>query len=173
MKSMRAAIVAGALAILAVAPRGHAATLDLGETLRQVADASPMLAARVAMVEAARQRASAAGAWPSPMLEAGVVNVPTSGRLDADPMTMKTLGVVQTVPVFGARGLARRAGEAAVTVERAGADLTRLETLGMAWRMYCDAYYAGELVKLVLRHRDIAERAVQSARVRYQSGRGT
>lgn len=172
MSSMRAAIAAAALAMLAASPRSHAATLDLAETLRQVTARSPMLAARAAMVDAARLRASAAGAWPSPMVEAGVVNVPANGRFDMDPMTMKMLGVMQTVPVFGARGLARRAGLAGVTAERAGAELARYQALGMAWRMYCDAYYAGELVRLVLRHRDIAGRAVQSARVRYQSGRG-
>src|SRR6476659_7330203 len=64
-----------------------AGALDLAETLRQVARANPTLAARTASAEAARRRIGPAGAWPAPMLEVGVTDVPTTGSLDTDMMT--------------------------------------------------------------------------------------
>src|SRR5437867_7813756 len=78
------------------------AALDLETALRDVAASSPTLSARSAMVEASRRRVAPAGAWPAPTLEVGVVNVPTSGRFDADPMTMTMIGASQSVPIFGA-----------------------------------------------------------------------
>ena len=82
-----------------------ALALDLPAVLREVRDANPTLAARRQMAEAARYRIGPAGAWQSPMLELGPVNVPTSGSFNAEPMTMKMIGVTQRVPLFGANRL--------------------------------------------------------------------
>ncbi|MBI3538770.1 MAG: TolC family protein [Candidatus Eisenbacteria bacterium] len=149
-----------------------AAALDMAETLREVVTAHPTLAVRAAEVDAARRRVGPAGAWPAPMVEAGVMNVPTSGSFDTDPMTMKTIGLEQTVPVFGANGRARRSARAAVAAAEAGAEQTRFDLLGAAWQAYADAYYAARLSALAATHHVILDRMVEAARVRYETGHG-
>ena len=149
-----------------------ARALDLETALGQVAAANPTLAARRAMVEAARRRVAPAGAWPSPMVEFGAINVPTSGHFDMDPMTMKMAGVSQRVPVFGGNRLARRSVVEALHAETAAARMTHFEILGMAWEAYADAHYAGELEKHADAHQTVMNRMVQSARTRYESGNG-
>lgn len=173
MSHMRARLAAAVIALCAgvVTPRPSAA-LDLDEALRQVAAANPTLAARSAMVEAARRRIAPAGAWQSPMLELGVVNVPTNGRFDMDPMTMKMIGLSQRVPLFGANRLARGAARAAVSGEVASAELAAYEIYGMTWQAYADAYYAGELARQAGAHGTVMEHMILSARARYESGNG-
>ena len=149
-----------------------AAALDLATALREVAAGNPELAARGAMAAAARRRAGPAGSWSSPMVEIGVVNVPQSGRLDMDPMTMKMVGLSQRVPVFGANRLARRSAVAASDAVAAGAEMTRFEVLGMAWESYAAAFYAAEMARQAEAHQGAMDRLVQSARARYESARG-
>src|SRR5687767_13729114 len=104
---MRSGALSGAVlvAALLVGACREAKGLDLQAALREVASANLTIAARREMVEAARRRIAPARAWQSPMVEIGVINVPTSGRFDMDPMTMKMVGIEQRVPVFGANRL--------------------------------------------------------------------
>jgi len=164
-------LMAGVMLALAVAA-SPAAAIDLAGVLREVEAANPTLAARRAMTEAARRRVAPAGAWPSPMLEVGAINVPTSGRFDADPMTMKMIGVAQRVPIFGATRLSSGAARAAAGAEAAATTTTRNELLGAATEAYADAYAAIELRRLAAAHVGDTDRLVLSARARYESGAG-
>src|SRR5438132_11184629 len=112
MIRLRTACVAGLLACALAAPQ-PAAALDLEGALREVAAANPTLEARREMVVAAEHRVARAGAWQSPMLELGVVDVPTTGSFDTDPMTMKTVGITQRLPRRPPCALPRRAPSAA------------------------------------------------------------
>jgi outer membrane protein, heavy metal efflux system len=171
MIRLRTACLAGMIACAVVVPR-PATALDLEGALRDVATANPTLAARRAMVTAAERRVAPAGAWQHPLVEAGVVNVPTTGRFDQDMMTMKMVGVTQRVPLFGANGLARRSAREAAAAEGAASALSHYELFGAAWEAYADAYYGAELARLADSHRDIVDRLVESARARYESGNG-
>jgi len=173
MIRMRAVVAALGFVLwgVVVSPR-PAAALDLPEALRQAASANPTLAARAAMVDAARRLVAPAGAWPAPMLELGVVNVPTNGRFDMDPMTMKMVGVSQRVPLFGSNRLARDAARAAATGETALLELTGYDVFGMTWEAYADAYYAVEASRTAESHVALVGRLVQSSRVRFESGNG-
>ena len=172
MKCVQAALAAAfVVAGVGSTPRtSHA--LDLETALGQVDAANPSLASHRALVDAARRRVAPAGAWESPMLELGVVNVPATGRFDTDPMTMKMVGLSQRVPVFGANRLARRAGGEAFDAEIAATEAFRYETLGSAWEAYADAYYGSELVRVAETHRDGLKRLVEAARARYAAGKG-
>lgn len=170
---MRYALLRGGLAVLTFLVWPHAAAaLDLDGVFREVAAANPTLAARREMVEAARRRIAPAGAWQSPMIEFGAINVPTNGRFDMDPMTMKMVGVSQRVPLFGGNGLNRESARAAATAEGAASEMTQYEVFSMTWEAYADAYYAGQLARSALAHQGEMDRLVRSARVRYESGNG-
>jgi outer membrane protein TolC len=167
--STRTAFVVVLLVLTGARP---VSALDLESVLRQVASANPTLAARRSMAEAAQRRVAPAGAWQSPMVELGAVNVPTNGRFDMDPMTMKMIGVAQRVPLFGANRLSRRSAAEAASAERAAAAMTGYETFGMAYEVYADAYYADQLVREAVSHQSVMDRLVQSARARYEAGNG-
>jgi outer membrane protein TolC len=133
---------------------------------------SPRLETARAEVDAARSRAVRAGAWESPMLELGVANVPVTGRFDQDPMTMKMIGVAQRLPVFGANGLARQAGEQAVAADTASREAMRREVLGETWRAYAEAVAAVDRTQAAISHLNSMRRVAEAARARYQAGRG-
>jgi len=170
MRAVRAGL-AVAMIVLAVAP-GSSRALDLPGALRDVSTANPTLAARAAMVDAARGRAGAAGSWFAPRFEAGVLNVPTKGGFNADPMTMKMIGVTQRLPVFGPQGLAHDAAREDVTRESAGGAQAEYELLGLAWEAYADARLGGDLARIADQHGELMERLVAAARARYESGNG-
>jgi len=149
-----------------------ALALDLPAVLREVRDANPTLAARRQMAEAARYRIGPAGAWQSPMLELGPVNVPTSGSFNAEPMTMKMIGVTQRVPLFGANRLSAQSARAAASAETSAVSMTRYDLFGMAVEAYADAYFAAALRGHAEGHIGAMARLVESARARYAAGTG-
>src|SRR5258706_15854795 len=103
MKAMR---VPGALLLGLALWAPSAAALDLATVLQEVAASNPGLAAREAMVDAARLRVRPAGAGGSPMVEGGVLNPPPSGRLHPDPLATRMGGGAQRGPPPGASGRA-------------------------------------------------------------------
>jgi hypothetical protein len=146
--------------------------LDMSTVLSQVAASSPMLAASGAMSDAARERIAPAGAWSAPMVEAGVVNVPTTGRFDADMMTMKMVGVEQKVPISGANALSRRAATHAYDAARWNTQRDRVNVFGDAWKTYADAYLAGLAADAADTHDQVMARMEDAARAKVASGRG-
>jgi outer membrane protein TolC len=162
-------------AIVVVAGVGFSApgrALDLETVLSQVASSNPSLEARRAMVEAARRRVGPAGAWSHPMIEVGVSNLPTTLEFDQDPMTMKMVGFTQRIPLFGSKGMSRRAASEAVKGESAGMRAASFELFGTAWVAYADAYYAAQLARHAEAHQGVMDRLVRSARARYEAGTG-
>lgn len=163
-------LVAAAAWLATTTHEAHA--LDLPAALGEVAAANPTLAGRREIVEASRLRVAPAGAWSAPMLELGAINVPTSGRFDQEPMTMKMVGLSQRLPLFGANGLRRRAAGAVAAAEGADLDQTGYELFARTWEAYADAYHSVRLVELSLGHRTTMDRLVRAARVRYTASRG-
>lgn len=168
----RARAAAGLLLWGAAVAARPALALDLPEALRQAASANPTIAARADMAEAARRRVGRTGAWPAPMLELGVVNVPTTGRFDEDPMTMKMIGISQRVPVFGSNRLSRGAAREEAGGEAAALEMAGFEIFGMTWEAYADAVAARDLARAAEAHLGVMDRMVESARARYESGSG-
>jgi outer membrane protein TolC len=162
--------LAGAIAFALAVPSATAA-LDLPAALSEVAAANPSLAARRDMTAAAHARIAPAGAWSPPMFEAGLVNVPVTGELDMDPMTMRMVGIAQKLPLSGANGLARRAATEAWHAEAAMAEREHWMRLGEAWAAYADAWFAADLARCADDHRQAMDALVASARARYASGR--
>jgi cobalt-zinc-cadmium efflux system outer membrane protein len=78
----------------------------LKELIAEAMRANPEIRAAENERLAARQRVAPAGALDDPMVEAGLLNVPTTSyRLNREDMTMKMLGVAQKLPWPGKRAL--------------------------------------------------------------------
>ena len=169
LASLLCALVLSPGATATAAPPG---AVSLESVLRDVAASNPTLAARRSMAEAASDRRRSAGAWESPMIEVGVVNLPTSGRFDEDEMTMKMVGVSQRVPLFGAKGLRRRAAGEEANAAGAASARAQFDLYGEAVAAYADAYYALESVGEAIRHESGIRRFAEAARARYRAGNG-
>lgn len=122
--------------------------------------------------EAARQRIAPAGALDDPMLEAGVLSLPTTGRLDQEPMTMKMIGLAQRFPYPGKlrlrQDMAAREADAASQNYR--------EVVNRVVRDVKVAYYelafVIESAHLVQRNIEILEQFLKTAEARYAVGEG-
>ncbi|SFH83891.1 Outer membrane protein TolC [Pseudomonas guineae] len=106
----------GALAAALCSP--PVAALTLNEALRLAEREAPSLTAQAAQVEAAQRLTIPAGELPDPQLLLGLQNVPIEGdnrgRLNAEPMTMPMLGVMQQVPSRAKRRAQVEVAEAGV-----------------------------------------------------------
>jgi len=117
-----------------------AAPLGFDDALTRALQEAPALSASASRIAAARQGAIPADALPDPQLTLGLANVPIDGddrySLDSDPMTMRTIGVMQAFPNAAKRGA--RAGAARGRVGLAEAEMqvvrqTVLQQTAQAW----------------------------------------
>lgn len=130
-----AAALCLALALPAAA-RAAPVEMTLHEAVRRAVERAPLLDARAAQLEAARERVLAAGALPPPMLMAGVDSLPVTGDAAfdarAEGMTMKRIGFRQELPARAKReaqrSVAERRSEEAVADVQAGRLGVRQET---------------------------------------------
>ena len=120
---------------------------------------------------AARSRIAPAGALDDPMLEAGLVNVPTDNfRLDREEMTMKMVGIAQRFPYPGKRALR----ETVASKEAEGIGHGFWETAGRVARdvkvAYFDLALVREMRRVAIENRATLERFLEVAESRYRAG---
>jgi cobalt-zinc-cadmium efflux system outer membrane protein len=180
-----ATIAATATVLLPIRARAQDKTLDSLVT-RAVA-VNPRLRAAHHRVEAARARIGPAGARPDPMLMAGIQNLPLGSEKTAapnahgtpvpttvgpDPMTMRMLGIGQTLPYPGKLSLRRRAAAHEFEAARAEADAARLAVARDVRRAYYDIAYADRAIDIIERNRIVLLDVIKATEVRYAVGNG-
>ncbi|KLD66101.1 TolC family protein [Luteibacter rhizovicinus] len=113
-KRLRAALVLALVPVMAAATPPSVLTLQTAAD-RAVAQA-PLLQARRAQADSARQEAARAGALPDPQLTFGIDNLATQGpgafTAGGDDMTMRTVGISQALPSRSKRQAERAMGQA-------------------------------------------------------------
>ena len=148
------------ICLAVAAPFARAAeggSLSLAEALKIGEKISPRLAAQGAALAAARELAPRAGELPDPKLRIGIDNLPVSGpdrfRYDADPMTMRRIGLMQDFPdgekrkLRGQRAARERDVEAAnLAAQRTG---VQREIAGAWLELYFAQQARTPLVELV------------------------
>lgn len=169
-----AALLLLALAVPAMAQEPDAAGAASDTLVAHALAAHPRIRAAQARVDAARARVAPAAAWPDPMLMAGIQNLPVSRPgFSADEMTMKMVGVSQTLPYPGKLPLARAAAEREVDAAAAELEAARLE----ARREVLDAWYElafiDRALEIVERNRATLAALVAATEVRYGAGTGS
>lgn len=130
----------------------------------------PAVSAAAARAEAARARVAPAGTWPDPMLMAGIENFPVSDPGFGDEMTMKMVGVSQTIPYPGRTRLRRAAaaGEAAAADARLRA--ARLELAQRVRDAYFELAYLDQALEIMARHQALLGDFIRVAESRYGVG---
>ena len=164
------------IGLLAMSAYADEPALTLGQAERIAVERSQQLAAEDLGIAASRERASAAGTLPDPMLKFGVDNLPVEGvtRLSTqrDFMTMRRIGLSQDWVRPSTRHLRDARGADAVKVneaERAVTLATVQRETAIAW---LDAHYAAAIVAELQAQKAQAEREVVAANGVYREGRG-
>jgi outer membrane protein, heavy metal efflux system len=172
--------------------RGHAdtagadsvaASSELEVLVRQSAAVNPAVQAAQRRVDAARARVLPAGLPPDPTLMAGIVNQPL-GRMPStlsahgtptsstgpDPMTMRMIGVSQTLPYPGKLSLRRQEAEREVDAARASLDVATRQVIRDVKDAYYELAFIDEALSIVDRNRDVLASFVRVTETRYSVG---
>ncbi|MGQ0813068.1 MAG: TolC family protein [Gemmatimonadota bacterium] len=135
----------------------------------------PSIRAAEARVIAASARVRPAGALPDPMLMAGLENQPLGKEAHEpgpDMMTMKMLGVSQTLPYPGKLAAARRAAEQDVLVAQSRVDAARTVVVRDIKQSYYELAYLDEAMRALEQSREIFVSMQRAAQARYVAGAG-
>lgn len=136
----------------------------------EAVEAHPALAAAEAALRAARERARGAGAYPNPMVMAGVENQPID--LSNDSMTMYVVGASQEIPRGEKRRVARTVAALEVTRAAARVAAARAELRRDVMLAYWQIAAADSKLHVLDQMKVMLEMLVDAARVRYETGRG-
>lgn len=137
---------------------------------------NPGLRAAEAQSQAARARIAPAGAWADPILVAGLQNQPVSratpgsAASGSEPMTMKMLGVVQTIPYPGKTSLRSAVARAEADAAEARLAAARREVRQEIHRAYFDVVAARMILVLVEQQQQVASGILPATQARYVSG---
>jgi outer membrane protein TolC len=147
---------------------------SLASLLREAESTNPAIKASADLVTAARAKARAAGARPDPMLMLGAVNVPIRSLSQTeDDMTMRMIGIEQSIPYPGKLGLRRRIAELEVKIASASADTVRLGVLRDLKTAWYELSYIDAALAIEKRNETLLASVSNVSRARYASGSGT
>ena len=163
-------------AALTVAAHVRAQTVgaSLDQVIAEALENNPDVKAARSEREAAEQRIAPAGALDDPMLEAGVLNLPTgSFSFQRDDMTMKMIGLSQRLSYPGKRGLrqdvaTREAAAVAYTAQEVGNKVRR--DVQMA---YFDLSLIRESIRITENNRRVVEQLSKLSEARYGVGQAS
>jgi outer membrane protein TolC len=166
-----------ALALIAVPasaqPAGVATTPLQATLVGEALVNNPEIQAARRERDAAQQRILPAGALDDPMLELGVLNLPTSSlRFEREDMTMKMIGLSQRFPYPGKRDLRQEvAAKDAETIEF-GFQETVNRVVREVRTTYLDLSLTVEMTMLVEKNKQIVEQLLRITEGRYSAGIG-
>lgn len=124
----------------------RAEPLSFDQAVAQAVADGPSVRAALLKVDAARSEAKAAGQLPDPTLSVGVENFPVSGpaagRLSADSMTMRTIGVEQAAPSGAKRRAQRDRARSDIAFVEAASSVAIREVRVLTALAWLDLYYA-------------------------------
>jgi outer membrane protein, heavy metal efflux system len=148
-------------------------SLRIEQVIREVLRSNNRVAAARYMEEATQAKVGPAGAWDDPMLMLGVANLPTSFNFTMDPMTMKMVGLSQSIPYAGQKHLQSKAAGA----ESDAAVEDRLATevdMAMAARYaFADLYYRLKSLSDLAAQYELLDQVVASAKVKLTTNQGS
>jgi cobalt-zinc-cadmium efflux system outer membrane protein len=133
---------------------------------------NPRIRAADARIAAAVARVGPAGLRPDPMLMAGIQNLPALEPGFGDFMTMKMVGITQTIPLGGKLEAARSLAQAEVEVARESRRSASLD-LGRDVRLAAyDIAYADRALAIIEQSRATLANMLAAAEIRFGTGGG-
>lgn len=151
--------------------------LTLDAAIHQAVDRAPMLEARRAQSESARQEATRAGALPDPQLTIGIDNLAVQGpgafTTGGDSMTMRTVGISQALPSRGKRQAERAMGSAQAELAASSEVTTALSIQQQVADAWIAAWGAHQEAMMLQSMRQAWAQDVAIAKARLRGGTGS
>jgi cobalt-zinc-cadmium efflux system outer membrane protein len=138
-------------------------SLSVSDVIHQALRRNDRVLAARYMEDAAGNRVAPSGAWDDPMLMAGVANLPTSFDFKEDMMTMTMVGLSQTIPYAGQKGLQARAAKSESQAAAEERRFTEVDVAVAAKIAFFDLFYRSTIVADLMRQREILDQIVESA----------
>ena len=153
------------LASLYSVARGQSSdSLRVDQVIRDVISHNDRITAARYMEDAAKAKVAPAGAWDDPMLMLGVTNLPTSFDFTMDPMTMKMIGISQTIPYAGQKGLEAKAAGAEASAAQQDRFATEVDMAMAARSAFADLYYRTRSLADLTAQYELLQEVVASAK---------
>lgn len=170
-----AVVLGGALITVIGSPSAFAQTVasPLDSLVVTAAARNPAIRAANARTDAAAARVGSAGARPDPMLMTGIQNFPVSEPGFRDFMTMKMIGVSQTIPFPGKLSRRTEAAKREVEASRASADVVRQSVRRDVKSAYYDLTFTSRALEIVTQTQGILAAMIPVTEARYGAGGGT
>ena len=161
---------------------GRAANNDLDSLQARALLVSPAIRAAAARVEASRRRGVAAGVRPDPVLMAGIENLPLGSEKQTqsahgapigsgpDPMTMRMIGVGQTIPYRGKLSLRTRAAQKETDAAEAALDAARRTVARDVRDAYYELTFLDQALAVTMRSSEVLGTFIQVTEARYGDG---
>ena len=165
--------------LMAAAAAAHAAEppLTLDAAIHQAIERAPLLEARRAQSESARQEAARAGALPDPQLTVGVDNLAVQGpgafTVGGDSMTMRTVGISQALPSRRKRQAERAMGHAQADLAASSEVATGLSIRQQVADAWISAWGAHREAMMLRSMRQAWAQDVAVAKARLRGGTGS
>jgi outer membrane protein, heavy metal efflux system len=186
MRPILPALLSFAAIMLLASPARAQASNSLESLLARADSANPSVQAARDRVTAAAARVGPAAAWADPMLMAGIQNLPLGNEnaasagghgsagssVPGDPMTMKMIGVSQTIPYPGKLGLRREAAEREVDAARASLHASHLAIARDVRTAFFELAYIDRALAIVEQNRTVLGDVIQVTEAHYASGTG-
>ena len=181
MNSLLATIrlFAALVTILSVCADASAASSNqypkgLRDALAEAAANNPDILAARNEVEAALQRVAPAGALDDPMLEAGIIDLPTrSLSFSREEMTQKMIGLTQRIPYPGKRALRETIAEREADTRRFAYHEVTNRVSRDVKRAYFDLALTRESARLTQKNKNVLAQFLDTASSRYEVGQAT
>lgn len=152
-------------------PRANDAELD--SLVRRAMAVNPAIQSAQRRVEVARARVLPAGLPLDPTLMVGIQNLPLgreAGMSGPDPMTMRMVGVGQTIPYPGKLALRRVAAQREVEASRASLELATRQVVRDVKDAYYELAFIDQALAIIERNRAVLAGFVQVTEARYGVG---
>ncbi len=148
-------------------------TLTIEKVIAQVLRRNDRISAAGFMQLAAERKAASTGGWEDPMLMLGIENAPTSFDLDMDDMTMRMVGISQSIPYSGQSSLAKKAAKAEATAAQFELHSRQVDMVRAAKMAYADFYYRSNILKDISAQYDLMKLVIESAKSRLTTNQGS
>jgi cobalt-zinc-cadmium efflux system outer membrane protein len=178
MVSFKRLLAALALALVpVVAAAASPPVLTLQAAADQAVAQAPLLEARRAQAESARQEAARAGALPDPQLTFGIDNLATQGpgayTAGGDDMTMRTVGISQALPSRSKRNAERAMGQAQAVVAGATEVATSTSIRQATAEAWVSAWGAEQEIAMLRALRSAWNQDIDAATARLRGASGS
>ncbi|MGH7664809.1 MAG: TolC family protein [Gemmatimonadaceae bacterium] len=143
---------------------------DLASLVATAMEVNPRVTAARRRADAAGARIAPAGARPDPMLMAGIQNFPIADPGFDDFMTMKMVGIGQTIPYPGKLSLRQRAARYEAAAANVMLESVRLDVEAEVEHAYYELAFLDRALDIVDRNRALLIDFMKVAEARYAVG---